>query len=218
MAKRKKQNNKGVALVAVGAVLMLSALSLFVYNQKEDENAGEQAAVLLQDIHAAIERKQPAPTPAETPSAPAQSEPEPTPTPFDPTLPEVEIQGYNCVGFLTIPAMELEVPVISQWDYERLKSAPCRQYGSTKTDDLVIAAHNYDRHFGKLKNLVAGDTVIFTDMDGNVNTYSVTGTTIVEPEAVEAVYGSGSDLVLYTCTKGGKTRVVAFCQRTGVDG
>lgn len=53
---------------------------------------------------------------------------------------------------------------MSQWDYERLKIAPCRYEGSTKSDDLVLLAHNYGKHFGTLKNLVPGDEVFFTDM------------------------------------------------------
>jgi len=31
---------------------------------------------------------------------------------------------------------------------------------------------------------------------------------------VEAVEHSGHDLVLYTCTYGGKTRIVVFCDRS----
>ena len=33
------------------------------------------------------------------------------------------------------------------------------------------------------------------------------------PDAVGAVVDSDYDLVLYTCTPGGKSRVVAFCNR-----
>ena len=65
----------------------------------------------------------------------------------------------------------------------------------------------------RLKELSAGDTVIFTDMDGVVNTYCVERLETVEPDAVDSVLNSGCDLVLYTCTKGGKTRVTAFCDR-----
>ena len=34
------------------------------------------------------------------------------------------------------------------------------------------------------------------------------------PTEVEAVQNSDYDLVLYTCTYGGKTRVTVFCDRT----
>ena len=34
-----------------------------------------------------------------------------------------------------------------------------------------------------------------------------------DPTDVDAVKNSGYDLVLYTCTYGGKTRIVVFCDR-----
>lgn len=114
---------------------------------------------------------------------------------------------------ISIPKLELELPVMSEWDYVRLKIAPCRQFGSSRTDDLVIAAHNYESHFGYLYQLELGDQVIFTDMDGIENLYEVTGLDTLNPIEVDAVQNSGHDLVLYTCTYEGKTRVTVFCDR-----
>ena len=93
------------------------------------------------------------------------------------------------------------------------KPRACRQSGSSCTDDLVIVAHNYDNHFGRLKELSKGDTVIFTDMEGIVNTYSVKKIETLNPNEVDAVQNSGYALVLYTCTKGSRTRVAVFCRR-----
>ena len=128
----------------------------------------------------------------------------------------VVLDGYEYVGYVEIPALGLKLPVMSEWDYTRLKVAPCRQLGSSRTDDLVIAAHNYENHFGRLKKLSEGDTVIFTDMEGVVNTYSVKKIETLNPNEVDAVQNSGYALVLYTCTKGGKTRVTVFCDRVKV--
>ena len=93
------------------------------------------------------------------------------------------------------------------------KPRACRQSGSSCTDDLVIVAHNYDNHFGRLKELSKGDTVIFTDMEGIVNTYFVEKLETPGPDAVDTVLNSSYDLVLYTCTKGSRTRVAVFCRR-----
>ena len=132
---------------------------------------------------------------------------------LDPELPVVELDGYEYVGYVEIPTLEVELPVMADWDYDRLKIAPCRQFGSSRTDDLVIAAHNYQTHFGRLKELQKGDTVRFTDMEGIVNTYSVSKCETLQPTEVDAVQNSGYDLVLYTCTLGGRTRVTVFCDR-----
>ena len=110
-------------------------------------------------------------------------------------------------------AIGIDLPVMSEWSYPRLKTAPCRQFGSSRTDDLVIAAHNYESHFGKLTSLTAGDDVAFTDMDGSVNEYVVNKAEVLDPHSVEEVEHSGYALVLYTCTYGGKTRVTVFCDR-----
>ena len=189
----------------LGAVLLLAALSLFLRNRQEDAQAAASVEALLPQIHAQIAAAEAA---AETAAADAAP-----PDPFDPTMTEIVIDGYAYIGYLSVPSLGLELPVMSAWDETRLKIAPCRQFGSTRTDDLVIAAHNFESHFGRLKELTGGETVIFTDMDGVVSTYSVTRLETLNPNSVEAVQNSGHDLVLYTCTKGGKTRVTVFCDR-----
>lgn len=173
-------------------MLILSALLLLLYNRYEDARAGQEAADLLAKMRAAMEAGR---------------------SDLEPELPVVEVDGYGYVGYVEIPALELELPVMAEWDYDRLKIAPCRQFGSSRTDDLVIAAHNYQTHFGRLKELEAGETVRFTDMEGIVNTYAVAKNETLNPTEVDEVQNSGYDLVLYTCTLGGRTRVTVFCNR-----
>ena len=78
---------------------------------------------------------------------------------------------------------------------------------------MIIAAHNYDRHFGRLSKLKDGDTITFTDLEGEVYEYAVREIKILEPTATEEVINSEWELILYTCTYGGKTRVVVGCER-----
>ena len=201
----------GIAIVAAGAVLILSALLLLLYNRYEDANAGQEAESLLENVEAVIETKR-----IKVPVTSKRPDATPSTTPLDPQMPVVMLDGYEYVGYVEIPTLGLKLPVMSEWDYTRLKVAPCRQFGSSRTDDLVIAAHNYENHFGRLKELSEGDTIIFTDMEGVVNTYSVKKIETLNPNEVDAVQNSGYDLVLYTCTKGGKTRVTVFCDRVKV--
>ena len=83
-------------------------------------------------------------------------------------MPEETVDGIAYIGVLEIPDLGLNLPVASNWSYPLLRQTPCRYTGSAYTNDLVIAAHNYDKHFGGLKNLQIGDSVTFTDMDGDV--------------------------------------------------
>lgn len=201
------RNKAGIVFIALGAVLILSALLLLLYNRHEAALAGKEAEILLSDVEAAIGGQ----TSSGGPTDPTEeTETEPT---LPPELPVVHLNGYDYVGYVEIPALELKLPVMATWDYDLLQVAPCRQFGSSRTDDLVIAAHNYVTHFGYLKKLIPGDTVTFTDMDGIVNTYAVEKTETLDPTSVDAVKNSGCDLVLYTCTIGGKTRVCVFCNR-----
>lgn len=190
----------GLVLVAVGIVLILAALGLVLRNQQEDHAAGEQALQLFHQLQG-LQRQQ---TPEESQSEAAVE---------DAALPVVEIDGYGYIGTLTIPALALELPVQDQWDYMRLKRSPCRQFGWPATGDFVIAAHNYTSHFKRLSKLEPGDTVKFEDMNGRVYAYTVSQLTTVQPEDVAAVQYSGYDLVLYTCTPGGRSRTAVYCSK-----
>lgn len=199
----------GILCVTLGAGMLVAAAVLAGYNTTEDRSAGQasqQALTQIQQVIQSVEE-----------TAPQQTDPYADHIDaFDEEAKEMtvkEIGGYEYIGYLAIPAFELELPVMSEWDYPRLRVAPCRQYGSTKTDDLVIAAHNYASHFGNLSKLAAGDLLTFTDMDTETILYEVQAVDILAPTAVETVRDSGFDLVLYTCTYGGENRIAAFCDR-----
>ena len=183
----------GVILISLGAVLILAALLLFLYNRGEDRRAGQEAESLLEDARSAMA---------------ADTDPEPQ----EELAEEIT---YDYAGVIAIPDLSLELPVIDQWSYARLKVAPCRQSGAAADGDLVIAAHNYKSHFGYLDRLEPGASVIFTDMEGTVYRYAVEGIRQLAPEDAEdvsSVFSSEYPLVLYTCTPGGKARVAVFCR------
>ena len=193
------KNKLGTLCMILGTVLIVAALSLFLWNRREAEQAAEAVETILPRVVEQI-----AETAAEAPAPP---------DPFDPTMTETEIDGYLYIGYLSIPALGLELPVMSDWDYTRLTIAPCRYSGSTKTDDLVIAAHNYARHFGGLSGLSGGEEIYFVDMDNVVSSYTVVCVEILSPTAVEEMTNGEYDLSLYTCTYGGRSRVTVRCDR-----
>lgn len=126
-------------------------------------------------------------------------------------MPVVEIDGQEYVGTLEIPVLELELPVLSQWSYPGLKISPCRYTGSPYLNSLTIAAHNYESHFGRIKNLLPGDAVIFTDNDTNRFEYQVDVVEQYNAEDSQKVVENQHDLVLFTCTLGGQYRVTVQC-------
>lgn len=131
----------------------------------------------------------------------------------DTEMTEVEINGNQYIGYLSIPVLGLELPIMSSWSYPKLNIAPCRYTGSVRGEDLVLMAHNYSSHFGKLSQLDLGDMVEFTDMDGVITRYEVVGKDVLDPAAVEEMTSGDFDLTLFTCTYGGGSRVTVYCNR-----
>ena len=197
----------GTICMLCGAALILSALSLFGYNQWEEQQADQSVVELLPQLIEEI------PDTTGTPDTPHQ--PLGTPVEYlDPSafeMTEVEIDGYAYIGYLNIPALELELPIMSSWSYPQLKIAPSRYCGSVRGEDLVLLAHNFWTHFGRIKELTEGDSVFFTDMDGEVYEYTVVAKDILAPTAVEEMTAGEYDLTLFTCTPGGASRVTVSC-------
>lgn len=201
----------GTAFVIIGAVLMLSALLLFGYNALESKKAGEASRTALNSLQNFMEKPQEEAEglPEDPTEETAEEETVPEPT----ALTVVTIDGYDYIGYLTIPALELELPVMDDWSMERLQIAPCLQSGSPLTNDAVIAGHNYKDHFLPLHNIEEGTLLTFTDMTGYVIEYAVTEVKTINPTSVDEVIYSDYDLILYTCTTGGQYRVTVRCNR-----
>ena len=202
---------RGTAWINLGLLLLAAALFLAAYNRNESYQAQQQSDVVLEEMSEALAQTVPAQT------VPGQTEPPELPEAMEEPLREMPvrtIRGRDYIGVLTIPALELELPVLSQWDYTNLRIAPCRYEGSVYNGSLILCAHNYSSHFGRLKNLREGDTVQFTDMDDNVYTYQVVGLETLNPTDVEGMESGDWDLTLFTCTVGGQSRVTVRLERT----
>lgn len=203
---------KHKVLMCGGLLLIATALCLTAYNLAEARRAAEAAEKALHELA-------PTPVPAETP----QAEPEPEPEPVTPAYildPETEmpteaVGGVEYIGILEVPALELELPIISEWSDSRLRLVPCRYKGSAYLGDLIIAGHNYKTHFGRLRNLAEGDAVIFTDMADDRFTYTVSQVEQLPGTAIEEMEAGDWDLTLFTCAAGGTARLTVRCVRTG---
>lgn len=180
----------------LGAALVLAALLLFLYNQREAKQAEQNAAAIMQQL---------------TQELPAESGNDST---VYSEMKAVEIDGDRYIGYLSIPAIDLNLPVMENWSYEGLKIAPGRYSGSLYTNDLVIAGHNYARHLGSLNLLNVGTEVDFVDMDNRTWRYKVAAIETVQPEDIEAMTTPTDqwDLTLFTCTTNGEARTTVRCR------
>lgn len=182
----------------LGLILVLSSLCLTLYNTySENKAAKESANVLSQIVIAENQSTNEIPDYIISP---------------DIEMPKKEIDGKYYVGTLFVPALSLNLPVIDEWSYENFKTAPCVYEGTPYKNNLIICAHNYSKHFGSINNLTPGNEITFKDMDGNVFTYEVMYTEILDDEAVEEMSSGEWDLTLFTCTYGGATRITVRCK------
>lgn len=195
----------GIVLILGGLLLLAAAGVLSAYNVWDADRAGSQSEAALENLDERI------PVLAEM-DLPEELIPDYILNP-QMDMPTQEVEEYKYIGRIDIPAIGISLPVMDSWSYPKLKIAPCRYQGSAYLDDLIIAAHNYERHFGNIKNLVPGDEVIFTDVDGNIFNYTVSELEQLEPTDTRYMITGDWDLTLFTCTLGGQYRVTVRCER-----
>ena len=123
------KSKRGTVWINLGLLLLAAALFLTVYNRMASYEAGETSRQVIKQLCETLPTE--SATETEAPSIPdylldASRE-----------MPVQTIGGKDYIGVLTIPSLELELPVISQWDYAALKVAPCRYSGSAS---LMICA------------------------------------------------------------------------------
>lgn len=204
----KRANRVSTALIIIGSLMIAACAALVWWNYHQSSKAKRSADKLQTQVENAIAQQENAsslhPDSSEAPAIEAVKK----------QMPVVEVDGNDCIGYLTVPAADLKMPVFNTFSYDKLNIAPCRYYGSLETDDLVIAGHNFNSGFEKLKQLKKKDTVLFTNMNGETYSYRVEDTEMLKPEQVTDMVQSSYDLSLYTCNYSGSERFTVRCRIT----
>lgn len=206
-----KRRILGTAFVVLGAVLIIIALSAIIINLWQEEMSGLNADHAMEQLWEQM-TVDPVPATPDTPALLPENGSTSDAPEFRP-MPEIQVDGISYVGYLSIPALNLELPVISESTEQNLEIAPCRFFGTVYQKDFVIGGHRYRRHFRKLSTLGYGERLSFTDVEGNVYIYEVAECEVLEPNQAEYLCSGDWDLSLFTCTPGGMTRVVLRCLR-----
>jgi sortase A len=201
---QKKKKKSGTIFIAVGLLLIAAAVGLTVYNVWDGNRAGIASQKIADQMIAQIPKTDQ--SNANAPDSEDASSEEKI------EMASMELDGDLYLGLLEIPSLDLVLPVMTEWSYEGLKTAPCRYSGSCYTNDLVIAAHNYSGHFQNLKQLDVGADIYFTTIDGEQWHYTVDSLETLQPTQVtQMVTADNWDLTLFTCTIGGKSRCTVRC-------
>lgn len=203
----------GKICMVLGALLILASLGLLAYNKWDAARADKAAQTALGELENTLTKTMEEKTKADEVVLQPELDP-------DQPMTEVELEGWNYIGYLSIPSIGLNLPVMSEWSYAGLKIAPGRYSGSTYADNMVVCAHNYAKHFSPIKWLAEGAEVYFTDMDGMRWSYEVSAVETIQPTQIEKMTektedSENWDLTLFTCTTGGSARCAVRCVRTG---
>lgn len=203
----------GKICMVLGALLILASLGLLAYNKWDAARADKAAQTALGELEDTLTRTIEEKNKADDVVLQPELDP-------DQPMTEVELDGWNYIGYLSIPSIGLNLPVMSEWSYAGLKIAPGRYSGSTYADNMVVCAHNYAKHFSPIKWLTEGAEVYFTDMDGMRWSYEVSAVETIQPTQIEKMIektedSENWDLTLFTCTTGGSARCAVRCVRTG---
>jgi sortase A len=192
-----KHKKRACVLLLIGLLLICAALGVHVTQLRQDKMAGQTASVLLQQLEL-----------NQIPITDAQEQPDSAVS--DPLLPQRQYMGYHMIGSLSIPSVNIHLPILDDWDDAMLKVAPCRYQGSISEGNLIIMGHNYKSHFTPLRQVRPGAEVEFTNVDGKVFRYKVAAIEILHRND-GAQLASSYPLTIFTCTPGGIKRFVVRC-------
>ena len=187
----------GKVFITSGIILILFSFSLLIIYNVEDYKAKDASLKILK----AIEEEREIASNIENLNS------------NDTKKQTLTIDGNDYLGTINIPALNLNLPILNDFSYDKLKIAPCRYYGSLLTNNLIICGHSYKSHFAYLGNLKQNDLIIITDASNNNYFYEVLEVEILGSTDVEEMINNDFELTLYTCTSDSQKRVTIRCNR-----
>ena len=183
---------------------MRQPLAIFLHNRAESQHAQTESAKIVAALSEQIAGE-----------AKTQEETFPTDNP-DRSMPELTVGDARYAGILTIPELELELPVLASFDYDSLQVTPCLYSGTVYRRNMVIGAHNYDAHFGRISSLRLGSQVRFTDAENHQYDCEAVNLETLKPNQndvlTEKQHEGDWDITLFTCNYSGGERITVRCK------
>ncbi len=90
----------------------------------------------------------------------------------DNTMSTLSIDEIDFVGILKLPRFESVLPVCAEWGNP--SKCPCRFSGSVYDQTMQIGGTSQKGQYDFYRDISVGDSVFFTDMEGNRFSYTVT--------------------------------------------
>lgn len=125
---------------------------------------------------------------------------------------------YHTTAVITIPKLNITYPVLSTWNDELLKNAPCKYKGPEPNEvgNFVIIGHNYrdekkNLFFTNIHKLNELDIIQLTDMSGKTVEYVVYDKSVIADNDFSCTTQNTDGkkvITLLTCYNYGKERTV----------
>lgn len=145
----KKSNLIQKMCALVGGLMLVSALTALLYWQWNINHSQKQASIYVETLHNLMPQPQNA-VPEER---------------RDNTMSVLSVDGVDFVGIVELPRYGSVLPVCGNWG--RTSQYPCRFGGSIYDGSLQIGATTQKGQYSFYREISVGDTVIFTDVEGN---------------------------------------------------
>lgn len=128
-------------------------------------------------------------------------------------------RGFNVVGTIEIPAINLEYPILEKVSKGSLETSVAMLYGAgiNQVGNTVIIGHNYRNglFFSNNKRLNNGDKIYITDNSKNRLTYTIYNKFETTPEDASFYSRDTSgipEITLSTCNDDSSRRLIIFAK------
>ena len=127
----------------------------------------------------------------------------------DNTMAALSMDGTDFIGILEMPTYGSALPVCADWGESG--KYPCRLAGSIYDRTMQIGGTTQKGQYDFYREISVGDTVFFTDMEGNRFSYEVTSIRYAEHADQSALRRDEAALTLFIQNIYGFEYIVIFC-------
>lgn len=202
-----------LSIVAAGVVGLLGFLA---YDIISGNNTKKANADVIGEFDNSIKKDETTENTEENTEIPVLNVVE-TENPSNTSSSKVTYKGYNVVGKIEIPAIELAYPILERTTPESIELAVSVLYGPgpNKVGNTTIVGHNYRNgsFFGKNKQLKINDKIYITDTSGQklqYNIYNIYETSPDDSDFITRDTAGKTEISLSTCTDNSKKRLIIW--------
>ena len=187
---------KRAICIAVGAILILGAVGLFVGLRISSHESVANREATLTFLESVLPER----------SAGIKEERS------NPVMPTVYCDGTDYVAIVEIPKSGVKLPIADRWNSRLVRSVPCRFAGTAYDGSLVIGGADDNEQFSFVSAADIGDSVQLTAMTGEVFTYRVKNVRHAKSSDAKTLTSGGGDLTLFAKSNSLGDMIMVICE------